>query len=42
MGSQTEDQPHVKSVLVSWSGGKDSRLALHEIQRSSNMRVEAS
>jgi len=28
-------------VLVSWSGGKDSCLALHEIQKSSNVKVAA-
>lgn len=31
----------MKGVLVSWSGGKDSCLALQEIQRAPNMRVEA-
>jgi uncharacterized protein (TIGR00290 family) len=31
----------VKGVLVSWSGGKDSCLALQEIQRAPDMRVEA-
>ena len=31
----------VRPVLVSWSGGKDSCLALHEIQKSSNSRVVA-
>ena len=30
-----------QGVLVSWSGGKDSCFALHEIQRTSNIRVEA-
>jgi len=30
-----------QSVLVSWSGGKDSCLALHEILRLGDMRVEA-
>jgi uncharacterized protein (TIGR00290 family) len=30
-----------KDVLVSWSGGKDSCLALHEIQKSAGMEVEA-
>ena len=34
-------QSHVKGVLVSWSGGKDSCLALQEIQRAPDMRVEA-
>ena len=41
MENQTEDQPPAKSVLVSWSGGKDSCLALREIQRAPSMRVEA-
>jgi uncharacterized protein (TIGR00290 family) len=31
----------VKPVLVSWSGGKDSCLALYEIQKSSDYRVAA-
>ena len=30
-----------KPVLMSWSGGKDSCLALYEIQKSSNYRVAA-
>ena len=30
-----------KPVLMSWSGGKDSCLALYEIQKSSNYRVPA-
>ena len=30
-----------KPVLLSWSGGKDSCLALYEIQKSSNYRVAA-
>ena len=30
-----------KPVLVSWSGGKDSCLALHEIQKSSDLKVVA-
>jgi uncharacterized protein (TIGR00290 family) len=29
------------SVLMSWSGGKDSCLALHEIQQAQNCRVAA-
>ncbi|HJX89270.1 MAG TPA: diphthine--ammonia ligase [Pyrinomonadaceae bacterium] len=29
----------MKPVLMSWSGGKDSCLALYEIQKSSNYRV---
>ena len=28
-------------MLVSWSGGKDSCMALREVQRTSNIRVEA-
>ena len=36
MGSNDE-----KPVLMSWSGGKDSCLALYEIQKSSNYRVAA-
>jgi uncharacterized protein (TIGR00290 family) len=35
------DQSQMKSVLVSWSGGKDSCMALREIQRTGNIRVEA-
>ena len=30
-----------KAVLVSWSGGKDSCMALREIQRTPNIRVAA-
>ena len=30
-----------KAVLVSWSGGKDSCMALREVQRTPNIRVEA-
>jgi uncharacterized protein (TIGR00290 family) len=30
-----------QAVLVSWSGGKDSCFALHEIQKTSGIRVEA-
>ena len=29
------------SVLISWSGGKDSCIALHEIKRAQNYRVAA-
>lgn len=29
----------MKDVLMSWSGGKDSCLALYEIQKSSDYRV---
>lgn len=35
--SSTREQ----GVLVSWSGGKDSCFALREMQRTSNVRVEA-
>jgi uncharacterized protein (TIGR00290 family) len=35
------DQSQMKSVLVSWSGGKDSCMALREIERTGNIRVEA-
>ena len=31
----------MQSVLVSWSGGKDSCMALHEVQHMANTRVEA-
>jgi len=30
-----------QAVLVSWSGGKDSCVALHEIQKAQNIRIEA-
>ena len=36
-GSLVTDTP----VLISWSGGKDSCVALHEIQRAQNYRVAA-
>src|SRR6185503_2408642 len=32
---------NVKPVLMSWSGGKDSCLALYEIQKSFDYRVAA-
>jgi uncharacterized protein (TIGR00290 family) len=35
--ASTQPQP----VLVSWSGGKDSCFALYEIQKASDIRVEA-
>jgi uncharacterized protein (TIGR00290 family) len=41
MQGQVENEPRQKSVLVSWSGGKDSCMALHEIQQLPNTRVEA-
>ncbi|TAL01536.1 MAG: diphthine--ammonia ligase [Rhodospirillaceae bacterium] len=33
--------PQPKSVLVSWSGGKDSCFALWDIQRTPGVRIEA-
>jgi uncharacterized protein (TIGR00290 family) len=36
-----ETSPQQTAVLVSWSGGKDSCMALREIQRSRGLRVEA-
>jgi uncharacterized protein (TIGR00290 family) len=30
-----------QAVLVSWSGGKDSCVALHEVQKTPNIRIEA-
>src|SRR6266481_9394463 len=41
MEPETEPLPRDKAVLVSWSGGKDSCMALREIQRSPDLRVEA-
>jgi len=41
MENHMEDQSQEKAVLVSWSGGKDSCMALREVQRTSNIRVEA-
>jgi uncharacterized protein (TIGR00290 family) len=41
MEPETEPPPRNKAVLVSWSGGKDSCMALREIQRSSDLRVAA-
>jgi uncharacterized protein (TIGR00290 family) len=41
MESHIADQSREKSVLVSWSGGKDSCMALREVQRTPNIRVEA-
>jgi uncharacterized protein (TIGR00290 family) len=40
MENHMEDQSQEKAVLVSWSGGKDSCMALREVQRTSNIRVE--
>ena len=36
-----ETPPQQKAVMVSWSGGKDSCMALREIQRSPGLRVDA-
>jgi len=36
-----ENQAQEKTVLMSWSGGKDSCLALRELQKTPNIRVEA-
>src|SRR5712692_6190130 len=36
-----ETPPQRKAVLVSWSGGKDSCMALREIHRTPDLRVEA-
>jgi uncharacterized protein (TIGR00290 family) len=41
MESHMADQSQEKSVLVSWSGGKDSCMALREVQMTCNIRVEA-
>jgi uncharacterized protein (TIGR00290 family) len=41
MEDRIEDQSQEKAVLVSWSGGKDSCMALREVQRTPNIRVEA-
>src|ERR1700730_17283746 len=39
--SQTEHRSDAKAVVVSWSGGKDSCMALREIQRTPGLRVQA-
>ena len=41
MEDHIADQSQEKAVLVSWSGGKDSCMALREVQRTPNIRVEA-
>ena len=41
MQSLIENETKEQSVLVSWSGGKDSCMALHEVQHVANTRVEA-
>jgi uncharacterized protein (TIGR00290 family) len=39
--SQTKHRPDAKAVVVSWSGGKDSCMALREIQRTPGLRAQA-
>jgi uncharacterized protein (TIGR00290 family) len=39
--ARMETPPQEKAVLVSWSGGKDSCMALRAMQLSSGFRVEA-
>ena len=34
-------QAHLKPVLMSWSGGKDSCLALYELQKAQQYKVTA-
>jgi uncharacterized protein (TIGR00290 family) len=41
MQNRTEHQCSGRPVVVSWSGGKDSCLALRELQRTPDVRVEA-
>jgi uncharacterized protein (TIGR00290 family) len=41
MKNLAESRSAQESVLVSWSGGKDSCMALYEILRLANARVEA-
>jgi uncharacterized protein (TIGR00290 family) len=41
MGNGMEDQGWEKRVLVSWSGGKDSCMALREVQKTSEIHVAA-
>jgi uncharacterized protein (TIGR00290 family) len=41
MENQMNDRPQEKAVLMSWSGGKDSCLALRELQMTPSVRVEA-
>jgi uncharacterized protein (TIGR00290 family) len=41
MGSGMEDQGCEKRVLVSWSGGKDSCMALREVWKASKIHVAA-
>jgi uncharacterized protein (TIGR00290 family) len=41
MPGQTEPIAPVESVVLSWSGGKDSCLALRELQRTPGVRVDS-
>jgi len=41
MENQMTTPSHEQTVFVSWSGGKDSCMALREVQRTSNIRIEA-
>jgi uncharacterized protein (TIGR00290 family) len=41
MKSRCEEMSQMKAVLMSWSGGKDSCLALYEVQRSAEYQVAA-
>ncbi len=41
MTNRPESQRRLQSVLLSWSGGKDSCLALRELQRTPDIRVAA-
>ena len=36
-----QQETSLENILISWSGGKDSCVALHEIQKSENYRVAA-
>jgi len=41
MENQMTTPSQEQTVLVSWSGGKDSCMALREVQRTPNIRIEA-
>ena len=41
MPGQTEPLAPAESVVLSWSGGKDSCLALRELQRTPGIRVDS-
>ena len=41
MDSSTENESRQEPVLVFWSGGKDSCMALQQVLRAPNLRVEA-